>query len=61
MPKAHRVLLDRVSAMPTRRRHSWAAAPHPPAFRPHPLPRGRSRDHASDSVAGAELFTAPAG
>jgi hypothetical protein len=59
MPKAHRVLLDRVSgyadeagAFIRRRRHT-----RQPFARIH-YPGGRSTDHAADSAAGAELFTA---
>ncbi len=59
MPKAHRVLLDRVSgyadeaaAFMRRRRHT-----RQPFARIH-YQGGRSRDHASSTAAGAELFTA---
>ncbi|MGZ8665825.1 MAG: hypothetical protein ACXWZM_01795 [Solirubrobacterales bacterium] len=59
MPKAHRVLLDRVSgyadeaaAFMRRRRHT-----RQPFARIH-YSGGRSCDHASSTTAGAELFTA---
>ncbi|MFN8159508.1 MAG: hypothetical protein U0R52_00470 [Solirubrobacterales bacterium] len=59
MPKAHRVLLDRVSgyaeeagAFMRRRRHTRR-----PFARVY-YSGGRSADHAAGSAAGAELFTA---
>ena len=59
MPKAHRALLDRVSgyadeagAFMRRRRHTRR-----PFARIH-YAGGRSCDHASDTIVGAELFTA---
>lgn len=58
-PKPHRVLLDRVSAYADEaaaymRRRRVARQPFARLY----YPSGRSRDHAGDSVAGAELFVA---
>ena len=58
-PKPHRVLLDRVSgyadeAAAYMRRRRISRQPFARLY----YPSGRSRDHAGDSGAGAELFVA---
>ncbi|HEX6666093.1 MAG TPA: hypothetical protein VF081_05820 [Solirubrobacterales bacterium] len=58
-PKPHRILLDRVSgyadeAAAFMRRRKIARRPFARLY----YSSGRSRDHAGDSTAGAELFVA---
>lgn len=58
-PKPHRVLLDRVSGYADEaaayvRRRRVSRKPFARLY----YPEGRARDHAADSVAGAELFVA---